>query len=127
MALQSVQEIFQGIMQDPEINSGRPVIKNTRVFVDLIIGHLENGMSTKEIREEYGHTEEQVRAVRSLNQGQVQYLTSSPCVNAGASLPRDRAFLLRWRLPPEHRVVRLVLHRLHRHWLSASPAVASQS
>ncbi len=74
MALQSVQEIFQGIMQDPEINSGRPVIKNTRVFVDLIIGHLEKGMSTREIREEYGLTEEQVRAVRNLNQGQVQYI-----------------------------------------------------
>jgi uncharacterized protein (DUF433 family) len=74
MALQNVQEIFQGIMQDPEINSGRPIIKNTRVFVDLIIGHLENGMSTREIREEYGLTEEQVRAVRNLNQGQVQYI-----------------------------------------------------
>ncbi len=54
-------------------------------------------------------------------------VTSTPCPKAGASHPHEWAFLLRWRLPPEHQVVRLVLHRLHRHWLSASPAVASQS
>ncbi len=51
----------------------------------------------------------------------------SPRINPGASLPHDRAFLLRWRLPLKHQVACLVLHRLHRHWLSASPAVASQS
>ncbi len=50
----------------------------------------------------------------------------SPGLKAGDSHPHEWAFLLRWRLPPEHRVVRLVLHRLHRHWLSASPAVASR-
>jgi predicted ATPase/serine/threonine protein kinase len=50
-----------------------------------------------------------------------------PRLKPGDSPPHDGAFLLRWRLPPEHRVVRLVLHRLHRHWLSLSPRVASQS
>jgi len=74
MALQRIQEIFQGIVQDPEINSGRPIIKNTRVFVDLIIGHLEQGMSIKETCQEYGLTEAQVRAVKYLKQEQIQYI-----------------------------------------------------
>jgi len=50
----------------------------------------------------------------------------SPRIHPGASLPHDRAFLLRWRLPLKHQVACLVLHRLHRHSLSASPAVASR-
>ncbi len=74
MALQRIQEIFQGIVQDPEINSGRPVIKNTRVFVDLIIGHLEQGMPIKEICQEYSLTEAQVQAVKNLRQDQIQYI-----------------------------------------------------
>jgi len=66
MALQRVQEIFQGIVQDPEINSGRPIIKNTRVFVDLIIGHLVQGIPVKEICKEYTLTEAQVQLRMSL-------------------------------------------------------------
>ena len=74
MALQRIQEIFQGIVQDPEINSGRPIIKNTRVFADIIIGHLEQGMSIKEVCQEYDLTEAQVRAVKNLSQEQIQYI-----------------------------------------------------
>jgi len=44
MALQGIRRIAPGIVQDPAINSGRPIIEGTRVFVDRIIGHLENGM-----------------------------------------------------------------------------------
>ncbi len=74
MALQRIQETFQGIVQNPEINSGRPVIKNTRVFVDLIIGHLEQRMPIKEICREYSLTEAQVQAVKNLKQEQIQYI-----------------------------------------------------
>jgi uncharacterized protein (DUF433 family) len=72
--LQGVQEIFQGIVQDPEINSGRPIIKNTRVFVDLIIGHLEKGMKLEEICSEYNLTKAQVQAVKNLKPEQIQYI-----------------------------------------------------
>jgi hypothetical protein len=51
----------------------------------------------------------------------------SPWVNPGDSHPRKWAFLLHWRSPLLHHVAQVVLHRLHRHSLSASPAVASQS
>jgi uncharacterized protein (DUF433 family) len=74
MALQGIRRISPGIVQDPSINSGRPIIEGTRVFVDRIIGHLENGMSTREICEEYSLTQEQVLAVKQLSLEQVQYV-----------------------------------------------------
>jgi uncharacterized protein (DUF433 family) len=61
MALQGIRRIAPGIVQDPAINSGRPVIEGTRVFVDRIIGHLEHGMSSVEICHEYELTPKQVR------------------------------------------------------------------
>src|SRR6266567_1132928 len=57
------------------------------------------------------------RTTKLMNESDV---TSSPRINPGA-------FLLRWKLPLKRQVACLVLHCLHRHWLSASPAVASQS
>ncbi|HCI79955.1 MAG TPA: hypothetical protein DHW02_09700 [Ktedonobacter sp.] len=56
MVLQKIREIAPGIVQNPGINSGRPVIEGTRVFVDLIIGHLQGGMSVIEIAQEYDLT-----------------------------------------------------------------------
>lgn len=74
MALQGIRRISDGIVQDPAINSGRPIIEGTRVFVDRIIGHLENGMSASEICYEYDLTPEQVIAVKQLSLEQVQYI-----------------------------------------------------
>ena len=74
MVLQKIREIAPGIVQNPGINSGRPVIEGTRVFVDLILGHLEGGMSVEEIAQEYDLTYKQVEAVRRLNAEQVQYI-----------------------------------------------------
>ena len=74
MALQGIRRIAPGIIQDAAINSGRPIIEGTRVFVDRIIGHLENGMSTAEISHEYDLTPGQVMAVKQLSQEQIQYV-----------------------------------------------------
>ncbi len=74
MALQDIRTISPGIVQDPLINSGRPIVKGTRVFVDRIIGHLENGMSPQEICEEYDLTPEQLAAIQRLSPEQVQYI-----------------------------------------------------
>lgn len=67
-----------------------------------------------------------------------KFLTSSPWLKPGDSSPRGEGSLLPWGLPLLHRVAQVILHRLHRsreseahtllrHWLSASPAVASHS
>ncbi len=74
MALQRLRKISEGIVQDPTINSGRPVIEGTRVFVDRILGHLENGMPVGEICQEYDLTRSQVEAVIHLSAGQIQYI-----------------------------------------------------
>lgn len=74
MALQGIRKIAPGIVQDPTINSGRPIIEGTRVFVDRIIGHLEADMSMMDISQEYDLTPEQVKAVQHLSPEQAQYV-----------------------------------------------------
>lgn len=46
-------EIARNICIDEKIRSGRPVIKGTRVPVDLILGQLAGGMTYEEIEIEY--------------------------------------------------------------------------
>ena len=74
MALQGIRKISAGIVQDLAINSGRPIIEGTRVFVDRLIGHLESGMPVGEICQEYDLTLGQVMAVKHLSLEQVQYV-----------------------------------------------------
>lgn len=51
-----------GIVIDPEVRHGKPVIKGTRVSVDVILGSLAGGMSVGEVTEEYGITRDDVLA-----------------------------------------------------------------
>ena len=74
MTLQRIRKISPGIVQDPTINSGRPTIEGTRIFVDRIIGHLESGMSIEEISQEYDLQRSQVERVKQLSSEQVQYI-----------------------------------------------------
>jgi uncharacterized protein (DUF433 family) len=50
------------IVIDPEIRHGKPVIKGTRVSVDVILGSLAGGMSVEEVAREYGISKEDVLA-----------------------------------------------------------------
>jgi uncharacterized protein (DUF433 family) len=74
MTLQRIRKIAPGIVQDPLINSGRPIIEGTRVFVDRIIGHFESGMSIQEISSEYDLQRSQLEQVKQLSSEQVQYI-----------------------------------------------------
>ncbi len=47
------------IVVNPEIMVGKPVIKGTRIPVDAIIRRLAEGMSIKEILEEYPNLKEE--------------------------------------------------------------------
>ncbi len=54
---------MERIVVDPKIMVGKPVIRGTRIPVDAIIKRLAEGMSIKEILEEYPNlTEEDIRA-----------------------------------------------------------------
>jgi uncharacterized protein (DUF433 family) len=48
-----MEEPMDRIMMDPEVLSGKPVIKRTRIPVYLIIELLANGMTEKEILLQY--------------------------------------------------------------------------
>ncbi|MCD6488294.1 MAG: DUF433 domain-containing protein [Desulfurococcales archaeon] len=49
-------------MVDPRIMVGKPVIKGTRITVDMILELLAAGMKPKEIAEDYGISLEDIRA-----------------------------------------------------------------
>jgi len=55
-------EVYPGIISDPHILGGKPVIKGTRVPVSLVLGKLAGGMSMDEVTYEYYLTSEGIRA-----------------------------------------------------------------
>jgi uncharacterized protein (DUF433 family) len=50
------------IIIDPEIRHGKPIIKGTRVPVEVILGSLAGGMELQQIAHEYGIKKEDVQA-----------------------------------------------------------------
>ena len=57
-----MKEIAPRITVDHTTRFGRPVIKGTRVPVDLVVGKMAAGLSTEEVCGEYGITREDVLA-----------------------------------------------------------------
>ena len=53
-------EIFPHIEVRPDVRFGKPVMKGTRVPVDLVVGKIAGGMTVEEVMTEYGLTREQV-------------------------------------------------------------------
>lgn len=58
-----MKEIAPRIVIDKNIKFGRPVIKGTRIPVDLVLGKLSGGMSFEELMEEYEVSREDILAV----------------------------------------------------------------
>lgn len=58
-------EIAPRVVVDEAVRFGRPVIKGTRVPVDLVVSNLARGMTTEEVCEEYGLQREDVLAALS--------------------------------------------------------------
>jgi uncharacterized protein (DUF433 family) len=55
-------EIYPGVVVDPEIIHGKPVIAGTRIPVALVLGQLAGGVTFEELEREYGLTREQAQA-----------------------------------------------------------------
>jgi len=55
-------EIAPRITVDEKVAFGKPVIKGTRVPVDLVIGQLAGGMTYEQVMKEYDLTKEDVLA-----------------------------------------------------------------
>ncbi|MCX5860495.1 MAG: DUF433 domain-containing protein [Proteobacteria bacterium] len=47
---------------NPKILGGKPVIRGTRISMDLILGSLAEGISYDEIKSEYGIKQDDIRA-----------------------------------------------------------------
>ncbi len=55
-------ELYPGVVSDPQILGGEPVVKGTRVPVSLVLGKLAGGMSIDEVMYEYYLGIEGIRA-----------------------------------------------------------------
>ena len=60
--LSGMEEIAPGITVDQKVRFGKPVLKGTRVPVELVVGKLAGGMSVEEVVEEYELSREAVLA-----------------------------------------------------------------
>lgn len=58
-----MKEIAPKIVIDPKIRFGKPVIKGTRIPVDLIVGKIAGGMTIEEVAKEYDLKREDILAV----------------------------------------------------------------
>lgn len=56
-------EVAPRIIIDEKIRFGKPVIKGTRVPVDLVLGKLGGGMTYEEVMNEYDLTKKDILAV----------------------------------------------------------------
>ena len=68
------EELLSRISINPEICFGKPCIRGHRIWVSLVLDFLASGMTTAEIREEYGLEEADVLA----------------CIAYGAEMARER-------------------------------------
>lgn len=54
--------VYPDITVDKRVRFGKPVIKGTRVPVDLVVGKFAGGMTMEEVMQEYSLTKKQVQA-----------------------------------------------------------------
>ena len=57
-----LEELLDRIVVDPRVMAGKPVIRGTRISVDLILRLLAMGMSPEEIAEDYRISIDDIRA-----------------------------------------------------------------
>ena len=55
-----ILQLATGILLDPSIHFGRPVIRGTRVPVDVVVGRVAAGMAIQAVADEYGINEQDV-------------------------------------------------------------------
>ena len=81
-----VVEIAPRITVDKDVRFGKPVIKGTRVPVDLILGKLAGGMSYEEVMAEYELTKEDIFAALDYA---ARHLSSEQIRTASETKKRD--------------------------------------
>lgn len=56
-------EIVPGIISDPTIMSGQPILQGHRIAVSQLLGQLAGGMSLSEIQEDYELTQVEMQTI----------------------------------------------------------------
>ena len=57
-----MEDLLSRIISDPRVMAGKPVIRGTRITVDLILDLLASCMKPEEIADDYGISIEDIRA-----------------------------------------------------------------
>ncbi len=57
-----MEKLLKRIVSDPRVMAGKPVIRGTRITVDMILELLASGMKPEEIAEDYGLSLEDIKA-----------------------------------------------------------------
>ncbi len=57
-----VEGLLRRIVSDPRVMAGKPVIRGTRITVDMVLELLASGMKPEEIAEDYNISLEDIKA-----------------------------------------------------------------
>ncbi len=57
-----MEELLRRIVSDPHVMAGKPVIRGTRITVDMILELLASGMKPEDIAEDYNISLDDIRA-----------------------------------------------------------------
>ena len=58
----AIHEVFPGIVSNPRIHNGEPIIAGTRIQAALIADYANQGTTFEELQEDYHLTSEQIQA-----------------------------------------------------------------
>jgi uncharacterized protein (DUF433 family) len=58
----TARQIYPGVVVDPEVVHGKPVLAGTRIPVTLVLGQLAAGVDFDELEREYGVTRQEAQA-----------------------------------------------------------------
>jgi len=56
-------EIVPGVISDPEVLGGKPILTGHRIAISQLLGQLAGGMTLTEIQEDYQLTEAEIQTI----------------------------------------------------------------